>query len=109
MKEVSEIRNYRAPFYAIMYHEFRNIALLHGYALSLHGSMANDMDMIAVPWVQHVRPVEDLVEAIHKSMGKTIWHDTIIQKAKEQPHNRVTYSLVIMGDWHIDLSIMKPL
>lgn len=30
----------------------RDIAREHGYALSVHGSVARDIDIVAIPWVE---------------------------------------------------------
>lgn len=38
-----------APVYACMYQELAEICRAHGYALAIHGSMARDFDLIAIP------------------------------------------------------------
>lgn len=42
-----------APIYAAaLYPELAVLFRKHGYALAVHGSLARDMDLIAVPWVE---------------------------------------------------------
>ena len=39
----------KAAFYAIIYEDLRKAAMDCGWALGLHGSLANDMDIMAMP------------------------------------------------------------
>lgn len=39
-----------APFYACLYPALCDRAREHGYALAIHGTVATDLDLIAVPW-----------------------------------------------------------
>jgi len=43
------VTNGRAVFYAAMWEDLRNAALDKGWALALHGSLASDMDIMAMP------------------------------------------------------------
>jgi hypothetical protein len=110
MKDKSEVRtDGRAVFYTMFYNDFRKAALECGYSLALHGSMANDMDLIAVPWVEDVQPVEELVKRISDCIGNTVWKDYHLKTIGMKPHNRICYTLSIFSDWYIDLSIIKPI
>lgn len=109
MKDKSEITtNGRAVFYTVLWESFRKAALEHGYTLALHGSMASDMDIIAVAWVEDAKPVEDLVNAISECIGKTVWTSYHLKQHAPMPHGRITYTLSIMSDWYIDLSVIPP-
>lgn len=109
MKEKDEINlNPKANFYAVLYQDFRKAALDCGYALALHGSMARDLDLIAVAWVPEAKPVEDLVTAISERIGKTAFTNYHLDTGSEKPHGRICYTLSISGDWFIDLSIISP-
>lgn len=108
MKDKSEVRIYgKAVFYAVLYESFRKAALDCGYALALHGSLINDMDMIAVAWVEDAKPVEELVAAISDCIGETVWKDHHFIKS-EKRLGRIIHTLSIMGDWYIDLSVIPP-
>lgn len=49
----------------------RAVARQHGYALAVHGSLARDIDIVAVPWCPTVSAAAVLVEAI-RSMAEEI-------------------------------------
>lgn len=42
----------------------RSLARLHGWAIGAHGSMARDIDLIAVPWTDEASPMHVLLAAI---------------------------------------------
>lgn len=99
----------RPVFYAVLYESFRRAGLECGYAVALHGSMANDMDLIAVAWTEDAKPPEVLVDAIQNCIGKTIWSEWGISEPPTlKPHGRIAYALTISGATHIDLSIIPP-
>lgn len=109
MKQKDEVRVDGKPvFYAVLYESFRKAALECGYALGLHGSMQRDMDLMAMAWVENPKPIEVLVEKINECIGETVWKEENL-KLKEVRFGRHIYTLSIMGDWHLDLSIIpKP-
>lgn len=98
----------RPAFYAFFLNEFRSAALDHGYTLTVHGSMARDLDLLAVPWVENASPVEDLVGSISACLGKTVYSEYHFEEKEERPHGRIVYTLAIASTWFIDLSIIKP-
>lgn len=105
-KDKAEVKtNGRAVFYAVLWPDFRRAALDCGYALALHGSMSSDMDMIAVPWTEDAKSQDELVRAISDCIGATIWKDRHTIAFTEKPHGRTVYTLSIMGDYYIDLSV----
>lgn len=44
----------------------RALAKLHGWAIGEHGSMARDIDLIAVPWGSDASPLDVLVAALEQ-------------------------------------------
>jgi len=98
-----------APWYVMAYTKLERIAWRRGYALALHGSMARDLDLIAVPWTEDADSPEKLVEAfrrfiITKAADKV---SLKIGKPTRKPHGRQAYVLPIGYEGHyIDLSIM---
>lgn len=107
-KEKEEITtNGRAVFYSVLWPSFRQAAIDVGWSIALHGSMANDMDMMAMPWVENAKPVEDLVKAISDCIGETVWKDHHSKPFFGKPHGRVVYTFSINSDWYIDLSIIQ--
>ena len=90
--------NGRAVFYTILWPSFRKAALDCGWAIALHGSMASDMDMMAMPWTEDAVCKEDFVQAMSNCIGKTIWSDHHFKADKSKPHGRISYTLSIFSD-----------
>jgi len=110
-KDKREIKIVSKPeFYAVLYPSIKKAALELGYAIALHGSMHNDMDIIAVAWVEDAKPVEDLIRSINDCLGNTIWseHNINSQNQSIRPHGRLSYNISIMGDFVIDISVIAP-
>lgn len=92
-----------APVYAAAcYPEFAAIARKHGYALAVHGSLARDFDLIAVPWVDEPGTPDDVLDEITNTFAvKRIgdWTD--------KPHGRKAFTLSVgFGQCAIDLQFM---
>jgi hypothetical protein len=109
----------KAPVFAWMMPALTQVARTHGYAIGLHGSMARDLDLIAVPWTAEAAPAEVLAEAIRSAVdGKidTLAHiapgddptaDAIRENPQAKPHGRLAWSIYFSGRmFYIDLSVM---
>jgi len=48
--------------YALFYEHLKQIAKNYGYNLVLHGSMARDLDLIAIPWVDEPQPEQSMIK-----------------------------------------------
>lgn len=96
-----------AYLYATMLPRLVEIANTHGYCLALHGSMARDLDLLCVPWVEDVQPAEELVEALAAAF---CWFGERgvdgIQGPTQKPHGRRAWSIVLGGRAYIDVSVM---
>lgn len=101
----------KGPMYAMLYPFLATRAQECGYALSLHGTLGNDLDIIAVPWTDAASSAEDLVANILK------WSDDVIEihaddvnngKEGVKPHGRRCWTLHLMArvGAYIDLSVM---
>lgn len=94
-----------AALYASMLTPIQRTAMRHGYAVTLHGSMTRDMDLVAIPWVDDADPLEELVKAICR-----IHHLIDSRQWSKKPHGRIAIALFFEGfDKYIDLSIMPRL
>lgn len=86
----------------------RQVARRFGYAVALHGSLARDIDLVAVPWTDDAVAPELLVEAVAELVKAYSGGSFgIINKdcPREKPHGRKGWS--IHGwQFYIDLSIM---
>lgn len=91
----------------------RRVAKDCGYALTVHGSLNRDIDLVAVPWVEHgVRTPEALADAIRGAVAGVTGRCHMNRDWAEKPHGR---RAVILMPWcgestaSLDLSIMPPL
>jgi hypothetical protein len=104
--------------YAVMYPMLCEVAREHGYALAIHGSMARDFDLIAVPWVQDASDALTLVMAMKAAIGACTHsfdseHLFIDGNPSVRPHGRRAYSLHFTDKGgkapYIDISVMPRL
>lgn len=104
MKAVGDIKPNFGPVYAAaMYPELAGIFHAHGYALAVHGSLARDFDLIAVPWVEQVSDVETVFKAIESVFAVNILRDGGTAKN----HGRHAYTLSVgFGQCAVDLSFL---
>lgn len=101
------ITNGRAVFYACMWNDFRQAALNCGWALGLHGSLNSDMDIMAMPWVEDAKSVDELILAIENCF--TIpegAHHVKTTKNTDKPNGRVVYTIHIFADFYLDINII---
>ena len=47
--------------YALFYEHLKQIAMVYGYNLVVNGSMNRDLDLIAIPWTDTVRPPDEMI------------------------------------------------
>ena len=88
----------------------REAAKKLGYAVGLHGSLARDYDLIAVPWVKDAADPDDLATAIKHAAG-CVQCRVFRDQGTEKPHGRLVYCYDWDHDNHenrdyIDLSVM---
>ena len=90
------------PFYAAgIYPRLADIFRRHGYALAVHGSVQNDFDLIAVPWVENVSGHETVIAEVEKSVAAKFAR----LGSSRRPHGRTTYKLAMsFGDCALDIS-----
>ena len=87
----------------------RDVAREKGYAIGLHGSLARDIDLIAVPWTDEAATADDLVAAIQATVEEHGPHRIAFispNSPAEKPHGRRAWSIVTGGGPFIDLSVM---
>lgn len=96
--------NYAPVYAAAMYPDLAQITRDHGYALAVHGSVARDFDLIAIPWVENPAAPEAVIEAIVKRFAvKVIRDDAPVEK----PHGRRVWVLSVgFGECFLDLGFM---
>lgn len=101
MKSRGQLKPNYAPVYAAeMYPGLCKIFHKHGYALAVHGSLARDFDIIAVPW----RSVVSTEKAVLRDV-ESEYAVRIIGKGSLKEHGRVAYTLSVgFGQCAVDLS-----
>jgi len=82
----------------------------HGYALALHGSMQQDLDLVAVPWVEDASEPMALVQAlanhINGSLGYINGHGVSGLVPEKRPHGRLSWKIILGGGASADISVM---
>lgn len=90
--------------------EIRATAKKLGYAVGLHGSMRNDLDLIAVPWIAEAAPAEELVASIAEAVRGYVIGDVAVRGSLEEPtigpHGRRSWNICWGGRAFADLSVM---
>ena len=104
MKTPDQIKpNYGPVYAAAMYPDLARIFQAHGYALAVHGSLARDFDLIAIPWDEAVSPATAVLDAVTKEFAVNVSPDSPAQRN----HGRIAYTLICgFGHCQIDLSFL---
>lgn len=105
MKTVEEIKPNYGPVYAgAMYPDLAEIFQRHGYALAVHGSLARDFDLIAVPWADEVSPPAAVLKSVTEKFAVTVSHDS----PAARNHGRLAYTLIMgWGHCQCDVSFLS--
>ncbi len=103
----------------------RATARIHGYALAVHGSLARDIDLIAVPWRPDVSTPTEVAEAVRATAANITGHlawirndpradprDFTRRNPEPKFHGRLGWSIYVTSGrrggyrTYIDLSVM---
>lgn len=91
-----------APVYCALYPALAEITRKHGYALSIHGTLGKDMDLVCIPWAEQVVEPDDVVKAIEKEFSLKV-----VGSPNISYHGRLIYTITVgFGECFIDLSFM---
>jgi hypothetical protein len=109
------------PVYETALTVARVAAYGHGYAVCVHGSGTRDLDLVAIPWTDEAREMEQLVGAILSALDfefgerysvrcpdldKTPNEQAFWPAPVKKPHGRIAYTIHIGASLHLDLSVM---
>lgn len=92
---------------AVCLPKIQEIVTPHGYALAVHGSLQNDLDLVLVPWVFDAGPPEPVIAEIAKTFSW--WGEDGrdgIHGPTRKPHGRLAWSVIVGGKCFFDISIM---
>jgi hypothetical protein len=92
-----------APMYTLIVPRLSKIANDHGYAMSIHGSMKTDLDLIITPWVEDAKPTDVLLNAFVKELGEEYCY---LSKPEAKPHGRIAFIIQYGNGW-LDISVPK--
>lgn len=108
-REQQEYMKWMPAMYAEYYCILKEVAMKHGYALLIHGSLKNDLDLLAYPWVPKYSSAFDLLRSFSDELGAVSSSTGIPFSSYEiKCHNRVAFTIVTGGGGYIDLSIVIP-
>lgn len=93
-----------APLYVAIYPELAELLRQHGYALSIHGSLAKDFDLVAIPWAEMVSGPADVIAAIEREFAMRSLVSTV------KNHGRLCYTIIVgQGSCYLDLSFVNEM
>lgn len=101
------VMNGKASFYACIFEDLKLSASKCGWALGLHGSLSNDMDIMAMPWTEDAKPVEEMIQSLSDCFIDNIWKDGHIVPHYGKPNNRVVYTMSIWKDFYLDINVIQ--
>lgn len=104
-----------APLYAAFYARIAEVCRGMGYALLVHGTLQNDLDVLAMPWVEVPAPPEELVTAVASSvegaMPRGAKGDGTLVDMRDpvkRLHGRYVWTIVLRGGLFIDFGVVAP-
>jgi len=100
------VKNGKAAFYASILPDLKDAALKNGWALGLHGSLANDMDIMAMPWTENASTVETMIKSLSDCFTENPFKDYHENAFTDKPNGRVVYTMSIWDDWYLDINII---
>ncbi len=98
----------KAAFYACIYDDLKEAARKCGWALGLHGSLASDMDIMAMPWTEEATSTEVMIQALSDCFIDNVWKDNHIKPHYNKPNNRVVYTMSIWKNFYLDINVIEP-
>jgi len=96
----------------------REAARTKGYAIAVHGSVARDIDLVAVPWTEEAVSAQELVAELLRAVQEAtkaagheegyIGHEgdgSVSLLGTKKPHGRRAWTIHVDGTY-LDLSVM---
>jgi hypothetical protein len=113
---------YISPAYCFLVPLIQQIARPVGYAIAVHGSMNNDLDLIAIPWIPEAKSAQELLSTILNACSVFYRRDENGDFVDDdgfktldpgelsiKPHGRLSWSIQLSYGGRIDLSVMPTL
>lgn len=101
-----------SPVFASIYTGLCDIARSKGYALTVHGTMSLDFDLVAIPWVDDACEPKELIEHLAELLnlyGGQMFEGVHDKEPEVKPHGRLAWLLMFGSGANIDISVMPKL
>ena len=99
-----------SPLFASMYCGLCELARDCGYALTVHGTMNIDFDLVAIPWTDSAIEPEELIKVIadrcNLLSGQEFGTGIYSIKPKLKPHGRKAWLIILGSGADLDISVM---
>ena len=99
--------NGKAVFYATIWPDLKDTAVKLGWALGLHGSLAKDMDIMAMPWLEDAVPIEEMIKALSDCFTGSPFKEKHMKPYYDKPHGRVVYTINICRGFYLDINVIQ--
>jgi len=86
--------------YAVYFEPLKAIALKYGYNLVIHGSLNRDMDLVAIPWQEELKPHYEMVAEMTSYLGGWI-------EAQETWNKFYSLSVTYHGRMHYIINLNR--
>ena len=97
----------KASFYACIHETLKQSALNSGWALGLHGSLNNDMDIMAMPWTEEAVSREEFIKNLSDCFVDNVFKDLHVIPFCQKPNGRIVYTMSIWKDYYLDINIIE--
>lgn len=95
-----------AAVYIGLYPMLAEVAREHGYALAVHGTLARDLDLVAVPWIDAACEPGELAAALCDRIKYATHPHAGPMGPASKPHGRQGWTISLGNGAFIDLSVM---
>ena len=100
--------------YRLTIDAIRAAAREKGYAIAVHGSLARDIDLVAIPWTESAASADELAEAVRLAAEGANPIGVAFVAGTEpcprtKPHGRLCWSFHLGAGPYIDLSVTPRL
>lgn len=96
---------HRPSYYAMIYAHVKQAGIDSGWAVSIHGSLASDLDLVAIAWTDDALDTVEFLKAIEDHLSGTIW-----TYKWNGPHpnkaGRITWTMPLETDHYIDMTVI---
>ena len=104
--KLEKLKDNNAIFWTFLWPKIREVAAKCGWAIAIHGSVVNDLDLMAMPWVEEHTTADDLADCIASVVTSPEFYREPIKDDKSKPNNRVVYT-IFAATSYIDLNVIK--